>query len=597
MRPSSQRAWLAILLLVIGVPLLYPVWLSVSAAFVSDAPEGGFTLYHFLLVFEDPALRGGLINAFLIAATTTTIALLIALPLANLSAKRLFPMKGVLSAVILAPLVLPPFVGAIGMKQLLGRSGSVNALLFDLGAINQPIDFLGAGGFWLVVFLEAFSLYPIIYLNLVAAIANVDPAMEEAAINLGASAWTRFRRITLPLIRPGLFAGGTIVFVWSFTELGTPLMLEYTQTTPVQIFNGIKEMEASRQPYALTAVLLLATAASYAIGKFALGRKGYAMLAKASTGAGPKQLHGWKGYLAASAFALVAGIALLPHVGVICTSLVPHGSWYGTVFPPTLSIEHYEHALEHPLASGAIKNSLAYAGVATIIDVVLGVLIARLLIRGTVRGRAVLDALVMLPLAVPGLVMAFGLVAASLRWPFKGTAPEFLTSALAFLPSGWLTWIRDAPLASLGDILGPSPNPVPFLILAYAVRRLPYVVRACAAGLEQTSVALEEAAANLGASKLYAMRRIVLPLLSANIAAGAILAFCFAMLEVSDSLILATRESDYPITKAIYTLSERLGDGPNIASALGTWAMAFLALALATAAVLVGKRAGAIFRG
>ncbi len=579
------------------MPLLYPVWLSVSAAFVSDGAEGGFTLHHVLLVFRDPATRAGLVNAFLIATATTTIALLIALPLASLSAKRIFPAKGWLSAVILAPLVLPPFVGAIGMKQLLGRGGSVNALLCDIGAIVEPIDFLGAGGFWLVVLLEAFSLYPIIYLNLVAAIANVDPAMEEAAINLGAGAWTRFRRVTLPLIRPGLFAGGTIVFVWSFTELGTPLMLEFSQTTPVQIFNGIKEMEASRQPYALTAVLLLATACTYLVGKFALGRKGHAMLAKASTGAGPKRLDGWKGFAAASAFALVAGIALLPHIGVVCTSLVPHGAWYETIFPPTLSLEHYEHALEHPLASGAVKNSLAYAGVATIFDVVLGVLIARLLVRGTVKGRALLDALVMLPLAVPGLVMAFGLVAASLRWPFKGAAPEFLTSSLGFLPDTWLAWVRDAPLAALGDILGPSPNPVPFLILAYAVRRLPYVVRACAAGLEQTSVALEEAAANLGATKLYAMRRVVLPLLSANIAAGAILAFCFAMLEVSDSLILATREADYPITKAIYTLSERLGDGPNIASALGTWAMAFLALALATAAMLVGKRAGAIFRG
>jgi iron(III) transport system permease protein len=138
---------------------------------------------------------------------------------------------------------------------------------------------------------------------------------------------------------------------------------------------------------------------------------------------------------------------------------------------------------------------------------------------------------------------------------------------------------------------------VPFLILAYAVRRLPYVVRSAAAGLEQTSVALEEAGYNLGASRWRVTRKIVLPLLAANLAAGAILAFCFAMLEVSDSLILAQREADFPITKAIFSLAERLGDGPGVASALGVWAMAFLGIALATAAALVGKKAGAIFRG
>jgi iron(III) transport system permease protein len=188
-------------------------------------------------------------------------------------------------------------------------------------------------------------------------------------------------------------------------------------------------------------------------------------------------------------------------------------------------------------------------------------------------------------------------VAASLRWPFNGTPPEWLGSIFSVLPGGIGEWLLNAPLKPIGDILGPVPNPVPFLILAYAVRRLPYVVRAAVAGLEQTSVALEEAGFNAGASRWRVTRKIVLPLLAANLAAGAILAFCFAMLEVSDSLILAQREGDYPITKAIFTLAERLGDGPGVASALGVWAMGFMALALATAAALVGKKAGAAFRG
>ena len=569
----TQRIWLAVLLLVVGVPLVYPIWLGVASAFVAD--DGSFTLFHVLNVFSDPVLRDGLLNAFLIAVCTTTVAVVIALPLAMLSARTTFAGKPLLSTLILAPLILPPFVGAIGMRQLLGREGAVNALLLDLHAVSEPIDFLHKGGFALIVLLEAIALFPILYLNLVAAIANLDPSMEEAATNLGAGRWTRFFRVTLPLIRPGLFAGGTIVFVWSFTELGTPLMLEFTKTTPVQIFNGIKEMEASRQPYALTAVMLGATILSYTVGRLVLGGKGHAMLAKASAGAGLVRLTGTRARLAAAAFALVALVAMLPHIGVVGTALAANGRWYQSLLPESLTGDHFVQALTHPLAAGSVRNSIIFAGIATVIDVVVGLFVARLLVRGTVRGRGVLDALVMLPLAVPGLVFAFGLVAASLRWPFNA----------------------GGPLHFVGDILGPTPNPVPFLILAYAVRRLPYVVRSAAAGLEQTSVALEEAGYNLGASRWRVTRRIVLPLLAANLAAGAILAFCFAMLEVSDSLILAQREADYPITKAIFSLAERLGDGPGVARAVGVWAMAFLGIALATAAALVGKKAGAIFRG
>jgi iron(III) transport system permease protein len=595
MRPSAQRLWLVTLLVVVGVPLLYPIWLGVASAFVGD--DGGFTLLHVTTVFSDPVLREGLRNAFLIACGTTTLALVISLPLAMLSARTTFRGKAILSTLVLAPLILPPFVGAIGMRQLLGREGAINALLLDLHLIGDPIDFLGKGGFFLVIALEAIALYPILYLNLVAAIANLDPSMEEAATNVGAGKWKRFFRVTLPLIRPGLFAGGTIVFVWSFTELGTPLMLEFTKTTPVQIFNGIKEMEASRQPYALTAVMLGATILSYTVGKLLLGGRGHAMLAKASAGAGYKPLTGARAGLAALAFAFVGGIAILPHLGVIGTALSSNGQWYGTLLPTSLTESHFYEAISHPLAAGAIQNSIIFAGIATVLDVVVGLFVARLLVRGTVRGRALLDALVMLPLAVPGLVFAFGLVAASLRWPFNGEAPEFLAKIFSLLPAGAAEWLTDAPLKPVGDILGPMPNPVPFLILAYAVRRLPYVVRSAAAGLEQTSVALEEAAFNVGASRWRVTRKIVLPLLAANLAAGAILAFCFAMLEVSDSLILAQREGDYPITKAIFTLAERLGDGPGVASALGVWAMAFLGIALATAAALVGKKAGAAFRG
>lgn len=552
--------------------LLYPIWLTVQGGFLGK--EGQFTLYHFMQVFADPALRAGLLNSFGIATCTTVVSMLIALPLSVVAARFDFPGKRAMSALILVPMILPPFVGAIGLSHLLGRSGAVNSILIQLGVIEVGIDFLGTGGFWAIVFIQAFALYPILYLNATAALANLDPALEEAAENLGASWFKRFFTIVLPLIRPGLFAGATIVFIWSFTELGTPLMFDYQVITPVQIFNGIKEMAVSKTPYALTAVMLMSAIMLYITGKWVFGRGAYAMYSKASIQSTPTRLNGTNGTLAACGFAIVIAIAILPHISVILVSLSSNGQWYQTILPKHLTLDNYSNALSHPLAVGSIRNSLFYASMAVLIDLSFGLMIGYLIVRTKLWGRTLLDSLSMLPLAVPGLVMAFGFVAMSLRWPFGDGDPL----------EGWV------------DVIGAEPNPIPLLIIAYAVRRLPYVVRATVAGLQQTSGELEEAALNLGASRIRAVRTIIVPLIAANLIAGGLLAFSFAMLEVSDSLILAQREMHFPITKAIYVLFERLGDGLYIASAMGVWGMALLAVTLVGASVMIGKKMGAIFR-
>ena len=122
------------------------------------------------------------------------------------------------------------------------------------------------------------------------------------------------------------------------------------------------------------------------------------------------------------------------------------------------------------------------------------------------------------------------------------------------------------------------------------------MVRSAAAGFQQTSETLEEAAQNLGCPPLKAVFKVTLPLILANLIAGGLLAFAFAMLEVSDSLILAQKQVYYPITKAIYELFQLLGDGKFIASALGVWAMTFLGITIAGMTILLGKKLGAIFR-
>ncbi|USO00321.1 MAG: iron ABC transporter permease [Phycisphaeraceae bacterium] len=563
---------IVVVLAVFAVLLLYPIGLTVRGGFAADVATGsGWTLEHLALVFKDPSTLEGLWNALGIAIATTLLSCVIALPLAVLSANHTFPFKKALEAAILVPLILPPFVGAIGVRAILGREGALNALL------GTDFDPLGQARFWGVVLVEALHLYPIIYLNATAALANIDPAMTEAAENLGSGPWRRFLRITLPLIRPGLFAGGTIVFIWSFTELGTPLIFDYYQVTPVQIFNGLKEVEGSARPYALTVVLLGVSILLYALGRFAFGRRGHAMTTRASRAGGLSPLAGWKGWIGTAGFCAVTFLAIVPHLGVILTSLAEPASWYRSVLPTEWTASHFQQALGSPEAFRAITNSLGLALAAMILDIGAGVLIGYLIVRTTARGRALLDALCMLPLAVPGLVLAFGYIAVTLRWPFGDGGP------------------LDGTIFDLA-VLGQTPNPFPILIIAYAVRRLPYIVRSSVAGLEQTSGELEEAAINLGASRLHAVRRVIVPLIAANLVAGGLLVFAFSMLEVSDSLLLAQRAVHFPITKMIYDFTLRLGDGPYIASAMGVWGMALLTVTLLTASALLGKKMGAIFR-
>ncbi len=195
------------------------------------------------------------------------------------------------------------------------------------------MDWLGQNRFWGIVALNALHLYPVLYLNIAAALANVDPAMEEAAENLGCTGWRKFFKITLPLIAPGVFAGGTIVFIWAFTELGVPLIFDYTRVTSVQIFYGIKDIGTNPFPYALVAVMLAATMLLYALSRcFSARAVDLTMMAKATSRGGPRAAHGqaWRGVRRRRS-ASVIFLAMLPHVGVVLVAF--SRDWYGSILP------------------------------------------------------------------------------------------------------------------------------------------------------------------------------------------------------------------------------------------------------------------------
>ncbi|HUR44499.1 MAG TPA: iron ABC transporter permease [Candidatus Saccharimonadales bacterium] len=558
---SKTVLFLFLLLAFFAIFLFYPISQLLKGAFIA---EHKFTFEYFQMLLASPLQRQALLNSFLIAGLTTFFATVLTLPLAHLLTRFDFRGKTFLSTLLLLPMIMPPFVGAIGLRQLLSRYGSLNLLLMKIGLVSSdaPVDWLGRGGFWGIVALQVLNLYPILFLNLTAAMANVDPGLREAAQNLGAGSWRLFRSVTMPLILPGYFAGAITVFIWAFTDLGTPLIFGYSRVVPVQIFDAVNELNTNPMGYTLVIFVLVLTVVLFLISKRLLASKRYEMLARGHT-AGSEQRASAR--QAALIWIFAGGItllAVLPHLSVIVQSFSER--WFFSITPTQWTVETYAELSRSGLTRSSITNSLFYSSLSAILDLFLGVTIAWLLTRRKIPFSGLLDALAMLPLALPGIVLAFGYVAG---FDVK------------------LSWVN------------PRENPTLLLIISYSVRRLPYIVRSAYAGFQQTSVTLEEASANLGASPFRTLRKITLPLIMANLIAGTILTFSFAMLEVSDGLILAMKEKYFPITKMIYQLMGRIDpNAPSIACALGVVGMIILTCSLFLAGKLLGKKMGQLFR-
>ncbi len=556
--PWIGYATIAVIAAILFFFLVLPVGVIVRNAFVS--PEGQFTLAYFKLLFQNSLLTESIVTSLSIGLATTIFTTILCLPLAAINARLDYPGKAFLSGLLLVPMVMPPFVGAIGIQRFFAQYGTVNLMLIDSGWIEQPIDWLSSEHlFWVVVALEVLHLYPIMYLNLTAALANIDPSLEEMASTLGVNRWKQLRDIVWPLARPGYFAGATIVFIWALTDLGTPLLVGFHETMPVRIFNLITDVRQNPVGFALVFLVIAMTALLFAGSRYFLNQKNLSMMARGHVTSPINLAPRWSWLPIYAVLGGTVMLALLPHLSVLMVSL--SGPWMMTVLPDSFTYEHYAAIWQTELPMIGIKNSIFLASVATLIDLILGLLIAYVVARKLVPMAGLLDSLVMIPLALPGIVLAFGYVVT-----YSGT---------------WLD---------------PMHNPVPLLLIAYGIRRLPYMVRAASAGLQQISVSLEEASASFGASRFHTLRKITGPLVMANLIAGALLCFAYSMLDVSDSLILAMKDQFYPLTKVIYVLFLEQGRGEFVSSALGIIGMLILTVCILSASLILGKKMGELFR-
>ncbi|KAB2850427.1 MAG: iron ABC transporter permease [Hyphomicrobiaceae bacterium] len=517
--------------------LVVPVAMVIYVAF-TEKGSGAFTLINFVDFAGTDLFIRSFWNSLYVSAMTVLLASLFAVPLAYLTTRFQFRGAGLVQVLGFIPLIMPPFAGAVAMQLLFGRNGTINLLLDDW--LGFKIPFMeGLNG---VIFAEAVHYFPFILVNLSAALQGIDQTMEEAALNLGSRGFRLFRRIVFPLALPGYVAGASLVFVKVFDDLATPLLLNVKDMLAPQAYLRITSIGlADPMGYVISVILIAVSILAMALASRLTAGRDYSTVQRGGGGMSRRPLGAWRGAAAYFLVGLILALVLAPHLGLLLLSLST--VWSFSPLPDGYTLAHYDRVFSE--AGVYIKNTILYATIAGLIDVVLGVVISYLVLRTRLPGRHWLDWTASAALAIPGVVIGIGY----LRTFFGIKLPD--GSSLAAL------WIMIA--------------------IALAIRRLPYALRACHAALLQVSASLEEASENLGATKLRTVRRIVIPLMMGGVLAGFVTSFATSAVELSATLMLVQSSSDAPIAYGIYVFMQTpAGRGPG--AALGVIAVLLVAI-------------------
>lgn len=520
----AALAFLCFALLIVF--LIVPVATVIYVAF-KDPQSGALTLVNFADFFRNDLFMRSLVNSIWVSAMSVVLATLFAMPLAYITMRFEFRGAILVQTLGVLPLIMPPFAGAVAMQLLFGRNGSVNLLLGDWFDINIPF-MEGLNG---VIFLQAIHYFPFILLNVSASLSNIDRSMEESAQNLGSSGFRLFRRIVFPLAMPGYIAGASLVFIKVFDDLATPLLLNVKEMLAPQAYLRITSVGiADPMGYVICVVLIVVSLGSMYAATFATRGRDYATTQRGGGGLARRAMRTRDKIMAWAVILFILALVLAPQVGLALLSFAT--VWSFSPLPDGYTFAHYIRVFGD--SWGYIYNTLLYSTLAGVIAVIVGSLIAYLVQRSDVRGRMWLDYVAMSALAVPGVVIGIGYLRTFYNVPLpNGQA----------LATFWFT-----------------------IVIALAIRRLPYALRASTASLQQISPQLEEAAENLGANKRRVARRILLPLMSGGMLAGFITAFATASVELSATMMLVQSSADAPLAYGLYVFMQSpAGRGPGAA--------------------------------
>ena len=501
--------------------LLYPMGYLIRQS-VFDGETGQFTMANFAKFFSKSYYFDTLFNSFKISIAATLLSLVIGTPLAYLFAVYKIRGKSFLSILIVVASMSAPFIGAYSWILLLGRSGVITTFFKNLG-IALP-DIYGFGGIVLVMTLQ---LFPLVFLYARGALKNIDNSLIEAAGNLGCSGVKCFLKVVIPLIMPTLLAAGLLVFMRSFADFGTPMLIgEGYRTFPVVLYNEFINEVGGNDGFAaaIAVIAIVITTVVFLVQKYISNRKSFSL--NALHPMEEREAKGATRWLVHLFSYLVIGVAVLPQCYIIYTSFK---NTEGKIFVDGYSMQSYATAFGK--LGKSIQNTIIIPVLALVVIILLAILIAYLVVRRRNALTNVTDILSMIPYIVPGTVLGIAL----------------------------LIGFNKPPLLISGTML--------IMVVALVIRRLPYTIRSSVAILQQIPMSIEAAAISLGATKMKAFFRITVPMMRAGIVSGAILSWVTMISELSTAIILYTGRTK-TLTIAIYT--EVIRGNYGTAAALST---------------------------
>lgn len=505
--------------------------------------DGKFTLAAFEKFFSKKYYYGTILNSLKITVTVTTFTVLLATPLAYILNTVKIRFAAAIQILILISSVSAPFIGAYSWILLLGRNGVITNFIKTVFGFQIP-DIYGFKGIVLVLTLQ---LSPLVYMYVSGALKSVDSSLIEAAESMGCTGLKKMFKIIGPLILPTILAGGLLVFMRALADFGTPMLIgEGYRTVPVLIFNEfIGEMgQDDSFAAAISVMVVLFATTVFLIQKFISSKKAFTMSSLRPIQA--KKEKGVKGLLAHVFVYAYIILAMLPQLYVVYTSFL---NTSGKIFVKGFSFNSYQIALSK--IGDSIFNTFTLALFSLGIIIIVAILVAYVTIRRPSTLTNMLDMSTMFPYIVPGSILGIALLVTFNKRPF-------LLSGTAFI-----------------------------MILAFAIRRLPYTIRSSSAILHQISISTEEAAISLGASQLKTFTKVTLPAMLPGVLSGAILSWVSILTELSTSILLYTTATR-TMTIAIY--SEVLRGNYGTAAALSTILSVITIISLLIFFKITGKK-------
>jgi iron(III) transport system permease protein len=544
---------IAIIWLFLLVFLVYPLLWIAYDAFSDDS--GRLTLANFAAFFGDAYYLRSLGNSLLLALGTVVTTSVLGFAVAFLLVRCDFAGRNLFSYLTLIPIISPPLVGVLGFTFIMGRAGTVNVLLEDWFGLARPVNFVyGLHG---VLLVETLHLFPMITLNVVDALAKIDPALEEAAESVGARGWKKLLTITLPLTTPGYVAGALLVFIWTFSDFTTPLVLGVHDLLASQAYLNIVQFvdrRLFRMGIVISALMVALALVFLVAARRYVAIKDYSSLSYSKIGRRRLTPVQQTGAIAFLSFLML--LSFIPYLGVGLASVGK--GWSLTPIPLRYTLGYFERVIvETPKY---IVNSFLYSGLAVLLCIAVGVPIAWILARTRLPGRDTLDGLNTLILAIPGTAIGIAYIRAfHFDLPLVGRG---LTSLWIILP------------------------------IVLAIRRLPYTVRGSYASLLLVHRSMEEAAESIGARAWRSFSDVTLPLIWRGVLVGSLFSFMTSLQEASAVLFLSLGGWE-TITVGIFSFY--IAGSANEAAALGVILIVVAAVSLAVINRIAGTRMGGMF--